>query len=59
MSRAIKIAKTKLQNLANNEDQTLIIKILKNRNGKKDLDISLNTRLSQFLIIDPENSKQK
>jgi DNA primase catalytic core len=50
--KAIKFAKNKLRNLANAEDQTLTIKILKNRNGKKDLDISLNTRLSQFLVYE-------
>lgn len=50
--KAIKSAKNKLRNLANAEDQTLTIKILKNRNGKKDLDISLNTRLSQFLVYE-------
>jgi len=52
LQKAIKMARNKLKNLANAEDQTLTIKILKNRNGKKDLDISLNTRLSQFLITD-------
>jgi replicative DNA helicase len=50
--KAIKSAKNKLRNLANAEDQILTIKILKNRNGKKDLDISLNTRLSQFLVYE-------
>jgi len=50
--KAIKSAKNKLRNLANAEDQILTIKILKNRNGKKDLDISLSTRLSQFLVYE-------
>lgn len=52
LQNAIRSAKNKIKNLANAEDQTLIIKILKNRNGKKDLDISLNTRLSQFLVYE-------
>jgi DNA primase len=52
LRKKIRQAKAKLINLANSEDQTLIIKILKNRNGKKDLDISLNTRLSQFLVYE-------
>jgi len=52
LRKKIRQAKAKLINLANSEDQTLTIKILKNRNGKKDLDISLNTRLSQFLVYE-------
>ena len=52
LQNAIRSAKNKIKNLANAEDQTLTIKILKNRNGKKDLDISLNTRLSQFLVYE-------
>ena len=52
LKSAIQKAEGELRNLADSNDRKLIIKILKNRNGKKDLDISLNTRLSQFLVYE-------
>ena len=55
LQNAIKSAKIKIKNLATAENQKLTIKILKNRNGKKDLDISLNTCLSQFLVYEEKD----
>ena len=34
------------------EKLKILNNLVKNRNGKKDLDISLNTRLSQFLVYE-------
>ena len=55
LQNAIKSAKIKIKSLATAENQKLTIKILKNRNGKKDLDISLNTCLSQFLVYEEKD----
>lgn len=56
--KAIKSARSKIKNLATEEIQELKIKILKNRNGNKDLDIALNTCPSRFLVYQKESNKQ-